>query len=205
MNDETTRSRLILAARDVFAERGVDAGSVREITARAGANLGAVTYHFGSKDALYEAVVDVVFAGVVTRVRAAHASAAGRPPLERIEAALRALFAAIRDNPDFPIVVLSQAALKHRAPAAALQQVPAMFALLASTIREGQADGTIRTGDAQLMAISLLSQPAYFGIVSQLLLPRLPGVAGPHASWEEISEHAAGFARAALAAGKEQS
>lgn len=196
MNDET-RLRLLRAAREVFAERGVDAGSVREITARAGANLGAVTYHFGSKDALYEAVVDAVFNSVVDRVRIAHAAAEGNA-LDRLEATLRAVFGAIADNPDFPLMVLSQAALKHRPPAAALRQVPAMFALLGETIREGQAEGTIRPGDPRLMAISLLAQPAYFGIVTQLLLPRLP-MAGSPASWEEITEHAVAFVRAALA------
>ena len=52
---ETTQS-ILEAARELFAERGYDGASIRAITARAGVNLGAVTYHFGTKERLYLAV-----------------------------------------------------------------------------------------------------------------------------------------------------
>ena len=51
-----TSHKLLDAAERVFADRGYDAASVREITAAAGVNLAAVNYHFGSKAALYDAV-----------------------------------------------------------------------------------------------------------------------------------------------------
>jgi AcrR family transcriptional regulator len=53
----TTAERLLDAAERLFAERGVDAVSVRAVNAAAGANVAAVHYHFGSKDALVEAVL----------------------------------------------------------------------------------------------------------------------------------------------------
>jgi AcrR family transcriptional regulator len=52
-----TRQLLIEAAAHVFAERGFKAASVREICARAGANVAAVNYHFGDKESLYEEVL----------------------------------------------------------------------------------------------------------------------------------------------------
>jgi AcrR family transcriptional regulator len=54
---EITRQRLLHAAFDVFAARGFEAGTVREITDRAGANLAAVSYHFRGKEELYVAVI----------------------------------------------------------------------------------------------------------------------------------------------------
>lgn len=48
-----TRQRLLEAAAQVFAEKGFHAASVRDIVERAGANVAAVNYHFGSKEALY--------------------------------------------------------------------------------------------------------------------------------------------------------
>ena len=63
MNDQerTTQEALLKAAEELFAERGfADVGN-REITARAGANLAAIKYHFGSKHGLYEATVRRVF------------------------------------------------------------------------------------------------------------------------------------------------
>jgi len=55
-----TRAALMVAARTVFARNGFDGASVRMITAEADVNLGAVTYHFGSKRGLYEAVLEAV-------------------------------------------------------------------------------------------------------------------------------------------------
>ena len=51
-----TRERLLDAAERLFAERGFAGTSVREITDAAGANLGAVNYHFRSKENLYAEV-----------------------------------------------------------------------------------------------------------------------------------------------------
>lgn len=51
-----TPERLLDAAEHLYAEQGVDATSLRAITAEAGANLAAVHYHFGSKEALTDAV-----------------------------------------------------------------------------------------------------------------------------------------------------
>ncbi len=47
-----TRRRILTAAEELFAERGIDGVSLREITTAAGANSAAAHYHFGSKDAV---------------------------------------------------------------------------------------------------------------------------------------------------------
>jgi AcrR family transcriptional regulator len=54
--NNTTKDRIIKAAEQLFADAGIAATSVRQITARAGVNLAAVNYHFGSRDALIETV-----------------------------------------------------------------------------------------------------------------------------------------------------
>lgn len=50
---ELTRERLLTEAEILFAQRGYDAVSVREITTAARSNLAAVNYHFGNKRNLY--------------------------------------------------------------------------------------------------------------------------------------------------------
>lgn len=52
----STRDRILRTAERLFADSGIAATSLRAITAAAGVNLAAVNYHFGSKDALVEAV-----------------------------------------------------------------------------------------------------------------------------------------------------
>jgi AcrR family transcriptional regulator len=55
---DTTRERIIDAAGEIFAQRGFDATTVRDICQSAGANIAAVNYYFGDKQRLYiEAVV----------------------------------------------------------------------------------------------------------------------------------------------------
>lgn len=49
-----TRQRLLDAAEWLFIEKGYEAMSLRHITTSAGANLAAVNYHFGSKEALVQ-------------------------------------------------------------------------------------------------------------------------------------------------------
>jgi AcrR family transcriptional regulator len=54
-----TRRRLVEAATEAFAERGIFTASLVEITRRAGQrNRGAVHYHFGSRDGLLVAVLE---------------------------------------------------------------------------------------------------------------------------------------------------
>ncbi len=54
-----TRERLILAGERLFAERGIDAVSLRQVNVAAGQrNSSASHYHFGSKHALVEAIYE---------------------------------------------------------------------------------------------------------------------------------------------------
>jgi len=53
---DETRRRLLEAATLVFAEKGFEKASTREIASRAKANIGSIHYHFGDKAALYRAV-----------------------------------------------------------------------------------------------------------------------------------------------------
>ncbi|MEZ5274766.1 MAG: TetR family transcriptional regulator [Opitutaceae bacterium] len=52
-----TRDRLLDAAEAIYSEKGLDGTSVRALTSLAGANLAAVGYHFGSKNALIQEAI----------------------------------------------------------------------------------------------------------------------------------------------------
>ena len=56
---DATKTRLLEAAGEEFAEKGFEAARVRTICLRAEANLAAVNYHFGDKEQLYiQAVIE---------------------------------------------------------------------------------------------------------------------------------------------------
>lgn len=64
MAADITQLRLLDAAGQVFAEKGYQAATVREICRRADIqNLAAVNYYFGDKEKLYAATVRQAFAG----------------------------------------------------------------------------------------------------------------------------------------------
>ena len=54
LSSNGTKARLLEAAESLFVENGYEAMSLRQITSLAGANLAAVNYHFGGKEALVQ-------------------------------------------------------------------------------------------------------------------------------------------------------
>jgi TetR/AcrR family transcriptional regulator, regulator of cefoperazone and chloramphenicol sensitivity len=77
---DETRQRVLAAASALFAERGFHATTVRDIARRAGVNLAAAHYHFGSKDTLYLEVMRAQFDAVMSELAARQARFSGGKP-----------------------------------------------------------------------------------------------------------------------------
>ena len=88
--ETATRARILRAALEVFATRGFEAASLREITEKAQVNVAAIHYHFGSREVLVLEVMRAV-AGPLNRLRLDaldRACAAGPPGLAAVVEAL---------------------------------------------------------------------------------------------------------------------
>ncbi len=87
--NHSTKDKILDAAEELFAGAGYQSTSLRAITGRAGVNLAAVNYHFGSKEALIEAVIErrllPLNAKRIERLDAVNGAAQqdGRPPAVR--------------------------------------------------------------------------------------------------------------------------
>lgn len=57
----STKARILEAAEEVFASRGFEGASTREIAARAGVNISSLHYHWESKETLYFAVFQNIY------------------------------------------------------------------------------------------------------------------------------------------------
>lgn len=165
--NESTASSILLAARALFARHGFDGASVRAITQAAGVNLGAITYHFGSKRGLFEAVAADMAGAARDQILGA-AETAG-PPLDRIEAMVRAFFQHLYENPDLPQLMVHVMLYASPVPEAGRQTMGANVRTLARLIQEGQRDGSIRAGDPRLMALSIASQPLWLALARRVL------------------------------------
>jgi len=58
---QDTKQALLVAAGELFADKGLDGTSVRDIVKKAGATLSSVNYYFGSKDQLYLEAIRYAF------------------------------------------------------------------------------------------------------------------------------------------------
>jgi AcrR family transcriptional regulator len=102
-NPEATRQRLVDAAEALFAERGIDGVSLREVNAAAGQrNATALQYHFDDRAGLLRAVLAKHHRDVEARRHALldEYEAAGQADLRVLAAALVRPVAAELANPD---------------------------------------------------------------------------------------------------------
>jgi len=158
-----TRQALLASARTLFAKFGYAGTSIKEITSAAQANLGAVTYHFGTKDKLYDDVVRSLVGPLLETVR----EAASKPgtPLERIEGCVRAYFHYVYVNPEGLSIMMHELSLGRDLPVPIREIIPQLIATIAQLVQSGQGDGTIVAGNPRLLTISVIAQPAFHLIV----------------------------------------
>ena len=142
-------AEIVEAAAGLFARKGFDGVSVRDICSALGLNSSIVSYYFGGKRGLYLAVLRLLF-----QTLAGHqVPAADAGPSEKLEALLQARFEAARRTPWL-------VDLLHREsgrPSPEFQEARREFGptpgeRLAEVIRDGQRQGQFRAGPAELLA-----------------------------------------------------
>ncbi|NLT24907.1 MAG: TetR/AcrR family transcriptional regulator [Syntrophorhabdus sp.] len=103
-----TKESLLKTAERLFAEHGYDGVGMRALADEARVNLGAATYHYGSKEKLYKETVMLCFRPIneerMRLLRQAEKEAKGEPvPVETIiDCMLRPPFMAALEHPYFP-------------------------------------------------------------------------------------------------------
>ena len=161
------REKLIEAARQLFASAGFDATSVRDITSRAHTNLGAITYHFGSKEALYHAVIERFATPIADRIAAISAEAG--PPLERLARSVRAFLEHIWQHPEMPRLIMREMAADRPLPEPVAHVIRRNIESFSRMVAEGQADGTVRPGVPSLLALTVAGQPIFMTLASKAI------------------------------------
>ena len=155
---EATRRRLMEAAEAVFAEKGLSGARVDEIAAESGVNKRMIYAYFGSKEGLYMAVLEAVYA----RLGQCEA-ASGLENLEEeaaIAALVEAYFRFLAENDSYVRMVMWENL--HRGKymdAKNLHQVrDPMRRAMSQLIARGKASGRFRAGaDEEQALLSLFA------------------------------------------------
>lgn len=190
-------TRLLEAARLLFAKHGYDGTSVRTITRRAKANLGAVTYHFGSKEALYHAVIEqfaVPFADQLAAI-----AAEPRTARDRVAAVVHAFMEQMAVHPEMEMLIVRELATDRPLPAPVARIIRRNVASVGRIIADGQKDGSIRPGEPALFAVSVVAQPLFLGIARRAIQHALGTDPKDPAIRARIAAHVVATVQAGLA------
>lgn len=96
MDKNELRNKLISTATLLFAERGLNGVSIRELSKAAGVSISMISYYFGGKEGLYSSVLQDQFSSFehIEEIRKADSEA-----LDKIEAYIRWIIVRHRNNP----------------------------------------------------------------------------------------------------------
>ena len=110
---QSTRTAILEAALAEFAEKGFEAASIRSIAERTGFQHPLITYHYPSKDLLWQAVAEDTFERIRREWDARASEEGDLTPLERLRAEYRALFRHTTRFPEFHRFMRQEAATNN--------------------------------------------------------------------------------------------
>lgn len=161
---EKSRDAILRAAIREFAREGAAGARTDAIADAAGVNKALLYYYFKDKEALYDAVLDLVFSGVLHAVR--HALSQPLPPRERLILYIKAHFDYIAANPPYHRIVnaefLRAGRDSSRMARVAHQYFRPIFSSLSALLREGSASGEFHPVNPAHFVPSMISVIAFY-------------------------------------------
>lgn len=174
MTSESSRERLLLSAKALFARLGYEGTSTAAIARDAGTSESQLVRGFGSKAGLLEAVFDEGWRGLNSRVREVITDATdGRGAIARI---LGIVIGSLERDPDLATIMLLEGRrIRGDAHDVALSEGFRTFSdLIQRLIRRGQKDGSF-AGDLDASAITAALMGGAEGMVRERLIARRRG------------------------------
>ena len=197
---DDTRSKLIDAAGEVFAQSGFRAATVREICARAGVNIALVNYYFGDKLELYTEVLRHS-AGASGNGIIKQAIDSAAPPEEALRELIHAMLLRVcrTDRPGWHFRLMM-----HEFA----QPTPAMTAVIEETMRPVydrfrqlislMTQLTPENDEVRLVTHSVIAQVVHYVHARHIIAAVWPDLELTPERIEQISAHIADFSLAGI-------
>ena len=160
------KDQIIQAAIDLFAEKGFEGTSIRELAARADVNLAMVNYYFGSKEKLFEAMVEQKANSTLAQLEEIESSNAGE--MEKIEAIIESYVDRFINQHKFNRVIHHELMLRQRE--ALHENIAVLFArnrnIMKRIIESGVKKKVFKKVDPELTMATMV------GTINQVLLSK---------------------------------
>lgn len=199
---EATKTRLLAAAGELFAERGFHGTKVRDIAQRARVNVAAGNYHFGSKKDLYLEVLREKFGLIRTQIEAMGAGfadgtleRASRPTLLRLLRArldvMVAMLLGEEPNLHAQLMMREMADPSEALPVIVREFIQPLVDEVAQIVARLRPDLSRRQVD--LVVFSVNAQVQFYRFMRPMLLPML-GLRGYGPAFlRELADHVYAF------------
>ncbi len=167
-DSEFTRARLIAATRALLHKNKPAKITRFDIARAAGVDPALVRYYFGNKAAVFSEVIRVVSEEL--KLRRAALPATGTV-IERLQAYLQVWLEVFTDNPHFHELVVEQVfyADETGAPQRLRKFIERAYPELEALVREGIANGELRTADPRFVYLSIVALTEFFATASPLV------------------------------------
>lgn len=162
-----TVQRIVVAARKVFAQRGLAGARIDEIARVAGVNKALPYYYFRNKEELHRFVLETMIAQISGQMESPVVLA--MEPPERVRALVNLTFDFVTRNPAYPRLIqgemmaarrpLHWMVVAHHRP---------LHKRVVKTIREGIARGQFRAVDPDQMVFTIFGMIMYYFATGQL-------------------------------------
>jgi len=152
-----TRDKLVEAALQVFASRGFEGATTREIARQAGVALAALPYHFTTKEALWQAAADRIFGRLGETFAKRLAGLEGVDAPTRLRLLLRDFVRFQAAHPEFHRFMLREG--MHRTPRLewlVAKHVRPLYDAVRAMTRQAQAAGLVLRGRPELLHYMLI-------------------------------------------------
>jgi TetR/AcrR family transcriptional regulator len=164
---EQSRTAILQAAMREFSREGVAGARIDAIARSARVNKALLYYYFKDKEALYSAVLDQVFGGLASAVKAAFALKVS--PKEKVLAYVRAHFDYVAAHPLYPRIVQGEMMSSGRNGSSQLDRIVKQYfrplaGQLSRVLSEGIAAGDFRPVDPMQVVPSMIAVIVFYFI-----------------------------------------
>lgn len=166
-----TRSAILEAGGQLFASRGYSATGIRDIAAAADVNIALISYHFGGKAGLYDAILE----DGITAARETLAKYSADPTATPEEQLVRGFAAALKSRPYLPAMITRDQLDPDRLLTASAANILRGFMTMTEEMLASlPLDHEARSWDTQIVHLSIVGPLSHF-IVSTPMREKIAG------------------------------